>query len=84
MEENSGARKFGEVACIVGLVCAIISFCCGAFYFFPLVGLVFSILGVCMGRNNRGLAIAGLIIVPIAVIAQLVMDIFTAGVGIFF
>ncbi len=82
---NGGNNKnFGDVACIVGFSVAILTFCCDPLYIFSLVAIVFSILGICMGQTKKGFAIAGLIIVVVAGIWQIIFDILTMGIGFLF
>lgn len=82
--EKKDNTKFGEAACIVGLVAACVSFFCNTCYVFSLVAIVFNILGLCMGKKNKTLAIVGISLVPVAIIVQIVIDIITGGIGLFF
>lgn len=80
---NDKHSGFGDVACIIGFSFSIVTICCDPLYFFSLVALVFSVLGVCMGTKNKGFAIAGIIIGVIAAIGQFIFDILSLGVGFF-
>lgn len=71
----SASQHAGETSAIVAVICGIIGIA-GAGFLIPIIGLVFGIAGLCMGtvsrrKARRRLALIGLIIATLAIVAAL-------------
>ncbi|MBQ6823556.1 MAG: DUF4190 domain-containing protein [Clostridia bacterium] len=70
---------------IVSLICGIVGFCFNPFYFTTLAAIICGIVGIATAKNSpKGMAIAGLILGICATGCQVLFDILTFGMGIFF
>ena len=72
---------------MIGMILGIVGFFLNPVYLVSVAAIILSIIGLTKKNTTKGMAIAGIILGPLSLIAQLVFDfVFTAltyGVGVF-
>ena len=85
MSDGYVAEKKSNGICIAALVCGIVSmFCCNPFYLVSIAAIILGIVGVSQDNDGKGMAIGGIVLGAIGIITNIIIDVLTMGVGLFF
>ena len=77
-------KKDLTVVCTLALVFGIVGFFCDPFYLITTAAFVLGIIGMANKGSKQNLALAGFICSIVATIFQVIFDICTLGIGVFF
>ena len=82
---NYAPQQKSSTLAIVSLVIAIFSWCCNPCYLLTFLATFFAVFSLCSSKHGgTGFSIAALIVVAVGIVVQMIFDIMTMGVGIFF
>ena len=84
VEQDWRPKKNYEGVALACLICGCAGFIFNPFYLVSLAAIILGIIALCNKTTAKTLAIIGLCLAPVAAGLQLVFDIFTFGLGVFF